>query len=400
MRLDASKHARWLQRPRGRLLLAVLLLAVCFLRPAPAAACAPIPNTFEAPPIGARAENAIIIWDRERHLEHFIRNAVFDTTGSSMGFLVPVPGRPTLGEAFDDVFDELVRSIPFRDEGRVVTTRSIVGCALHPCSGYDDTGAPAPGPAPSVNVVEQTRVAGLDATVLTATDEGALSDWLSPRGFRTSDALKKWLSVYVAKKWYLVAFRYVQPTAGAQAIASRAVRITFPTDEPIYPYREPENTPAIEGRWLRLFVVTDAAVDSAFVEGGRAWGAERRAMVPTNVRSAWEGVKGLEPPAKDPWVTLFVDDATKRFQSDIVFRPNPSLPPMQRVDRFTVYVEGTPYVPLDLVLPAAFILWKWRRSAKHKQSAAADRSAEAAGSEMAGEKKILPDVDPGTPRST
>ena len=44
-----------------------------------------------------------------------------------------------------------------------------------------------------------SRVAGMDATVLRATDSMALGEWLSSHGFSTRPALERWLAHYVER---------------------------------------------------------------------------------------------------------------------------------------------------------------------------------------------------------
>ena len=75
----------------------------------PASACAVVPRPgYEARIAG---EEAVIIWDEANRVEHFIRRASFETSGPSLGFLVPTPSAPQLAEASDELFGELVRRI-------------------------------------------------------------------------------------------------------------------------------------------------------------------------------------------------------------------------------------------------------------------------------------------------
>ena len=58
-------------------------------------------------PVGIATESAIIIWDEENKVQHFIRRASFRTAADHFGFLVPTPTRPELKEAEDAAFDVL-----------------------------------------------------------------------------------------------------------------------------------------------------------------------------------------------------------------------------------------------------------------------------------------------------
>jgi Uncharacterized protein conserved in bacteria (DUF2330) len=356
-------------------------------------------------PFGARTEDAVIVWDRQHHIEHFIREAVFGTRARSFGLLVPLPGRPTLAEASERVFPEVDDAIPWRLEDKTITYRSKVGCATSVL--LQDHGVSAPNPAAREGGVEleRTRVAGLDASILAATDTDALSVWLTSHGFQLRDALKRWLAKYVAKNWYLAAFRYEQPmaagpSADGDSIASRAVRLSFPADTPMYPYFEPDDTPSVDGRWLRLYVIADAPVDAVLDDAAATpWSAQRESMTTPNLSAAWSALPGLEAPADARWVTSFVDNVSRRPDADVLFRTNASLAPKERLAYHLDYEEGIPYVPVDIALPAMFILWQWRRSEKRKRSGST-APAVAGGSTAAAEKKIAPDVDPGSPRST
>ncbi|MBW2460076.1 MAG: DUF2330 domain-containing protein [Deltaproteobacteria bacterium] len=53
------------------------------------------------------SEEALIVWDAERGVEHFIRRGEFRTDADDFGFLVPTPSPPQLSEVDEDVFDRL-----------------------------------------------------------------------------------------------------------------------------------------------------------------------------------------------------------------------------------------------------------------------------------------------------
>ena len=92
------------------------LTAACLFSSTAAWPCAAVPP-WSRSEFGPHDEDAVIVWDKERHEEHFVRNAVFDTNAPSFGFLVPVPATPTLAEASDKVFDALEEAVPPRESG-------------------------------------------------------------------------------------------------------------------------------------------------------------------------------------------------------------------------------------------------------------------------------------------
>ena len=56
-------------------------------------------------------EEAVIFWDPETHVEHFIRKATFRSSAPAFGFLVPTPSTPKLDEVPETVFGELEHEV-------------------------------------------------------------------------------------------------------------------------------------------------------------------------------------------------------------------------------------------------------------------------------------------------
>src|SRR5690606_38050899 len=114
-------------------------------------------------PVRIKGEEALIVWDPARRQQHFVRVAGFGQTAEDVGFLVPTPSRPELGEASDEVFSRLfdIYRVP-RRQPRAVYRRG--GAARS---------------RGSVEVLERRSVAGLDAAVLQADDATALNQWLA-----------------------------------------------------------------------------------------------------------------------------------------------------------------------------------------------------------------------------
>jgi hypothetical protein len=226
-------------------------------------------------------ESAIIIWDSATKTEHFIRRAAFKTEAKDFGFLVPTPSKPTLAEADDSAFGELERITAPPIRAQTQTSSGCIGCSA--------TKSMAPGAASEVSVLHEQRVAGYDAVVLAATDAVALNKWLADHGYQSSDVLKKWLEPYVAKGWIITAFKIASPSekvkdgkgasatkttvdgkatpspASTAGVATSAVRMTFTTDRPFYPYREPEDqrgpNASKERRLLRVYFIGTERVE-------------------------------------------------------------------------------------------------------------------------------------------
>jgi hypothetical protein len=276
-----------------------------------------------APPAGEEVqiaeEEAIILWDPATRTEHFIRRAAFRSSASSFGFLVPTPTVPTLGEVPDHVFGSLAHAI--RPEIRYDTSGTDVELASLTCVGTkrDKSEAQVTGAAPDVRVLATARVAGFDAITLEADDPSALSAWLGEHGFAATPALTAWLARYVADKWKITAFVVATDATGGAGyeVATRAVRMSFQTDRPFYPYREPEPAakPAIPtyGRLLRLFFLSDARYAATLA--GQPWSARLLYGAPIgevpDELAAFAGMRRI--------ASVFVDESHPRKGTDEVY---------------------------------------------------------------------------------
>jgi hypothetical protein len=342
-------------------LLEVALLATLSLSARPAHACASFSGREPVPIV---REDALIVWDEAKHEEHFIRSAVFDTKQKSVGFLVPTPSPPTFGEASDAWMAALkTATAPTVEHAASYVP---VGCTMLPFMFMARTmKAGTTAHLDGVRVLDETRVAGMDVAVLEATDTDALAKWLAAHDFEMRDALQRWVAPYVAKKWTISAFRYARPDVAsngefAPPIASRAVRITFKTDVPIYPYREPDDSRPVPGRELHLFVLSASRIAGTESDLAAPWPASAvfaaKIATPAAVGAS---LSGVALPAQ-LWVNELVDRAEKRPATDLVFdksaaadevRPPPTI------------IEDGPriYVPYELPFVAIFAAWLWRR---------------------------------------
>jgi hypothetical protein len=362
----------------ARLLLVAWLaggVALLPVRRSPGCAVAPPPGQWAA----AYAETAVVIWDAPAQVEHFTREASFTGTSADFGFLVPTPGRPTLAPATWPVGDRLVRVTAPRTEVR----KRLAEFGCMPQTKVASAGAPkaVPPMADRVQVVERTRVGGFDAAVLKATDADALRDWLGRNGYASRPALRGWLGDTVGDGWHLTAFKVAADPAGATALGSLTpVRLTFPTGQPMYPYKEPADAAppgSPPSRLLRLFVLAPVRMEAT---AGLGIGAA--AMGNWQFRTVWAGpidaptfaeaatACGLSAAevsslAGRPWVlTEFEDTASPRPAGfDLGFRPSADPSPVERPpvivyeDMHWPYAAGGAAVVVGLP-PAAWLVWR------------------------------------------
>ena len=222
-----------------------------------ATACAPATPPNKAVEIAD--ESAIIVWDAATKTQHFIRRASFQTDAADFGFLVPTPTRPVLEGVDNEAFTDLARiTAP-----RVIQQKRPSGGFSCGCSKVDDARSPM-GEAlpPTVRILEEKQVAGYQAAVLEADDADALNRWLQEHEYEFTPSLQEWAKPYVAAGWKITAFKVAKSAPDAEGVRTQAVRMSFKTDRPFFPYREP--APAVMNnpqsrRLLRVFFLAGGA---------------------------------------------------------------------------------------------------------------------------------------------
>jgi hypothetical protein len=291
------------------------------------------------------SERAVIVWDGKRRLQHFIRSAEFVTDAKDVGFLVPTPTVPQLAAASPTVFESL-RS--------VVNERMAKEPGLAVFSG-------GKGRHRALEVVYQQSVGGYNATVLKATDAGAAEGWLRENGYPVSKSTKDWLTPYVTKGWTITAFKLIDEVGIGMRLSP--VRMTFATDAPIYPYREPrQGGNEKRGRLLELYLVGDSTFNGSFAGGpwvGRkTWSGELNSAERAKVRSALRDI-----PVKATHLTLFHDTSDPRNGTDdVVFEAEPA-PPAS---------SPTPYVLPVVGIGLVGAAWRFRRAASRRKAQPSD----------------------------
>lgn len=235
--------------PRTALVAVALATLIASTAAHDAAACGMFaPRRLEDGIPAIAQERVVMIFDREKELQHFVREVHFDAGDDSFGFVVPTPSQPSVAAA-KSPFDALAADYPFE----VVLGASGKGDGMRGGEG-------APGGAmPSVSVLSVKRVGKFKAFVLAASDSGALSKWLTDNQFEVPSESRAWLDHYVRLGFFYVAFRYdppkVKDKAAARGLASETVRITFPTPSPYYPYMEPSASRTMPRRLLQLWLI-------------------------------------------------------------------------------------------------------------------------------------------------
>ncbi len=317
-------------------------------------ACITLPGAGKAP-VSVAGETAVIVWDPKTKTEHFVRTATFSGASGPMGFLVPTPSAPRL-KSLDDVWsrEQAMRELEGQIAPRIVTQKRTV-YRLGESWGFEIPAKSAAkssrqlatgammymGDSDDVMVLDRSRVGNYDTAVLRADRADALLAWLKGNGFQSDARLQGWLGPYVEKGWAITAFRFAPK---GPSFTSDPVCLSFKTDRPFYPYREPQAKDASASRSLRVYLIAPGHRAGALEDGPWPTAAEYSAPL-ANRALAWLPV-GLDLPNEEfrgQWLTSFLDKRATRPDSELYFdldkdQKQVEPPPVVKVVDDPVYV--------------------------------------------------------------
>lgn len=353
----------------------LLIVALFIVNPA-TFACAPAPRNGQFVTINEEA--AVIVWDAKTKTEHFIRMAAF-SGAEDFGFLVPTPTQPELAEAryAMQTVSELIRP-KFIHEPHF-DGFDFTPLLLMPFLSTKDEVAitAAVDRAGGVRVLNEQQVAGYDAVVLEADNAKSLNEWLAKHGYESRPALVEWLEPYVKAKWKITAFKLA---ANGNRFATQPVRMSFATERPFFPYREPSDLRDERGakmpRALKVFLLSDARMQGSLGEqqwpGEVVWANQVDAAFHQQIASEC-GLKSSQLPA-NLWLTAFEDKASPRPGIDDVFFATAAAQNITTPPPILIEDDWQFPLPLDvLVLVAgglALLWWRWKRRATRLRNAA------------------------------
>lgn len=316
-------------------------------------ACAPAPPLNER--IDVAEESAVIVWEPATKTEHFIRRATFLGKPDRFGFLVPTPTAPRLAAVEDRVFDVLEAKTR---RGTVHTFRHEFNWTPVVLLPFLLTkNAETPGRAP-VDVLSTQKVAGYDAAVLDATDAKALGAWLETNGYASTPDLAAWLEPYIRQRWIITAFKIDKGQSDLPAQTS-AVKMSFTTDRPFFPYREPAsqreyNTLGIPRRLLVVFFLGPDRVDGT-IGAGTDWPGDLQWSDTLDDRFRNElTVATSVPIPAGARLTAFHDTAAPRPGTDDLFFAKTADQGRHVPPPWVIETTDTTHVPLDVI---AIIAW-------------------------------------------
>lgn len=217
-----------------------------------APACCPVPPPGKA--VVNADQTVIIFWDAASNTQHFIRQASFKSEADDFGFLVPTPTQPDLEESGDEAFPFLAKVTSSAKQQRPRPPHSSFGCGDEPATKSAET----------VHVLADKLVAGLQAVVLETKSADALVRWLKEHGYAFSPEVEAWAKPYVEAGWKITALRVAKGRAVEdKSMAASTLRMTFKTERPLFPYREPDpkkaaKTLEAQHRLLRIYFLAEA----------------------------------------------------------------------------------------------------------------------------------------------
>ncbi len=371
----------------SRLGVCVLLLAVCVAAlPKDVLGCGGAYRVGER--VDVADETALIIWDEAAKTEHFIRQATFVGSAYDFGFLVPTPNQPHVKSADAELFTALGAITKPKTEYRE-KTHYPGGCGAAP-------GAKSPGeakPIGAVVVLEQNRVGNLDYTVLGFRQEekqdlkaaaAKLLEWLNQNQYAVRPDLDEWLIPYIRDNWVITAFKIAgqplsetsvapkgtgkneTPTSQNIGLKSSAVRMSFQTDRPFFPYREPADQRDAQAgkvpRLLRVFIAAKQRMAGKLGDGTSSWPGQTAWADALRDEERLDLLRWTVLPNQTVpggwWLTEFEDRSTPRPGTDeVYFEPSADRSVVARAaEIITSYREPWWAGPLSIGVAFVFAL--------------------------------------------
>lgn len=351
--------------------IAVAIMTFALFAARPARACCPAPPSGK--PVVNADQTVVLVWDAKNKTEHFIRRATFKSDADDFGFLVPSPAQPELAESGDDAFPLFAKLTAPREIHQARPTEGCNGCTRSRSAPIAAAAAPK-----SVTVLEEKTVAGFHAVVLEASSAKALVGWLEEHGYAFSPEVEAWAKPYVEGGWKITALRVAKDGASKESrgVAAAALRMSFKTDRPLFPYREPDTAKAASAlatsdRLLRIFFVGDGRYQGELTggtwTGTVAWSNKLSAADRDRAIAALKLPAGAAP--GEWWLTEFEDAwPYAKAPSDLYFTRNPKQDTLERppVVVYTARDGSTSDAALAVVSAFAIpMFFRRRRRAKH-----------------------------------
>jgi hypothetical protein len=158
-------------------------------------------------------------------VEDLIISPSYKGRSSDFAWVVPVPSRPKV---------EIVRGALFHELAKITVPNEQSLYAPRGKSDMEKRSIPS-----QVQILEEKTVGAYHVTVLSATDAGALQNWLASNHYHLPIPAIKPMHEYVKEGWTFVASRIKDEFAGdgLRTGTLAPLRLTFAADRPVYPMR-------------------------------------------------------------------------------------------------------------------------------------------------------------------
>jgi hypothetical protein len=186
--------------------------------------------------INEPTQKAILVYDAGR--EDLILQVKYEGAVDEFGWLIPVPGLPTVEEGSMKCFYELSKFTQQRLEPR--------WGMLSLSAGGHGKGDAKENPEPPVKVIEIKTIGAYKIAVLSTRDTGALQKWLAENQFYLPTSKAGVLDSYVQQKWYFVAVRINLASEGRKTPATseklasgelNPLQISFASERCVFPLK-------------------------------------------------------------------------------------------------------------------------------------------------------------------
>ncbi len=298
-------------------------IVIVTLLASPMTACCPAPPSGK--PVVNADQTVILLWDPATKTQHFVRQASFKSDADDFGFLVPSPTQPTLDESGNEAFAQLRKMTEPEVIKRPRPSRSW-GCS-------DEGRVVKSAPKSDVTVLEKKLVAGFDAAVLEAKSAEALTKWLRENGYAFSPEVEAWAKPYVDQGWIITAMKVAKDrnAKDRKDLSASALRMSFKTDRPLFPYREPDTQVAAKAldakrRLLRIYMVSDSRYEGMLTPetqwtGKAVWAGKISADNRKQLLASLKLPDGAAP--ANCFLTEFEDDwQYRKAPADVTFVKN------------------------------------------------------------------------------
>ncbi|MFT3881958.1 MAG: DUF2330 domain-containing protein [Gemmatales bacterium] len=281
-----------------------LLLSASFatiLLAAQLQACCPVGRSGK--PIMNADQTVIILWDAAQQKQHFIRKASFAAEDQDFGFIIPSPSEPELSESGNEAFDTLKKLT----EPEIIYKAHAGGGMGCGCSDAKSVVMATTGKS-AVIVLQEKQVAGFQAVVLEAKSSSALTTWLKDHGYAYTTELAAWAQPYIDQGWKFTALKVAvkdKAEANKKLVEASALRMSFKTEKPLFPYREPAYGDMgtklnQKNRLLRIYVLADTSFHGNYAASVKdpAWSGKVAWAGPMKPEARTKVLEQLKLPAE------------------------------------------------------------------------------------------------------